>query len=54
MGTPKNIVESSRDIVQDLLVPELKALKVSQDAIHSEVGYLRAEMKSSIDSLRTG
>ncbi len=41
----KNFVESFRDVVQDLLVPELKAIKVSQEATHTEMGYLRAEMK---------
>ena len=41
----KNVVESFRDVVQDLLVPELKAVKVSVDALHSEVGYLRMELK---------
>ncbi len=52
-GTAKNAVGSFREVVQDLLVPELKAVKVSVDALHSEMGYLRAEMKSSIDALRS-
>ena len=30
----------------------MKAVKVSVDSLHSEVGYLRAEMKGSIDALR--
>ena len=33
----KNAVESLRDIVQDLLVPELKAIKASLDALKEEV-----------------
>jgi hypothetical protein len=33
----KNIVDSLRDVVQDLLVPELKALKVSMDSIRTEM-----------------
>jgi hypothetical protein len=33
----KNIVESLRELIQDLLVPELKALRVSMDAIRSEM-----------------
>ena len=41
----KNFVESFRDVVQDLLVPELKAIKVAQEAAHTETGYMRAEMK---------
>jgi hypothetical protein len=48
----KNAVESIRDVVQDLLVPELKAVKVSVEAVHTELGYLRSEVKISIDSLR--
>jgi hypothetical protein len=45
----KNTVESLRDIVQDLLVPELKSLKVSIDSLRSETGIsmdaLRSEMR---------
>ena len=51
--TTKNVVESFRDVVQDLPVPELKAVKVSVESLHNEMGCLRAEMKSSLDSLRT-
>jgi hypothetical protein len=52
MSPTKNAVESLRDIVQDLLVPELKAIKVSVESGHTEVGYLRDETRSSFDSLR--
>ena len=31
--------------MQDLLAPELKAVKVSVDGLHNEMGFLRAEMK---------
>lgn len=59
----KNTVESLRDIVQDLLVPDMKALKVSLDShrsetkmqfdgLHNEIASLRNEMSVSIDSLR--
>ncbi len=41
----KNVVESFRDVVQDLLVPELKAVKVSLESVHTEMSYLRTEMK---------
>jgi hypothetical protein len=51
IGT-KNIVESFRDVVQDLLVPELKAVKVSVESVHTEMGYLRSEVKTSLDALR--
>lgn len=33
----RNAVESLRDVVQDLLVPELKAVKASVDALKEEV-----------------
>ncbi|MEO6803512.1 MAG: hypothetical protein ABI197_09760 [Granulicella sp.] len=42
----KSVVDSLREVMQDLLVPELKAVKVSVDS-------LRNEMKTSLDSLRT-
>ena len=45
MSPAKNAVESFREIVQDLLVPELKALKVSKDA-------MRTETNLSLESLR--
>ena len=41
----KNFVGSLREIVQDLLVPELKAVKV-------EIAALRTDMKSSNEALR--
>jgi hypothetical protein len=33
----KSIVESLREVVQDLHLPELKALKVSMDSMRSEL-----------------
>jgi hypothetical protein len=33
----KNAVESLRDIVQDLLVPELKSIKVETEGIRTEM-----------------
>lgn len=41
----KTVVDSLREVMQDLLVPELKAVKVSVDS-------LRNEMKTSLDSMR--
>ncbi len=43
---PKNAVESLREIVQDLLVPELKAIKVELDS-------QRRETQTRFDSLHT-
>lgn len=42
----KNMVGSLREVVQDLLVPELKAVKV-------EIAALRGDMKLTSDNLRT-
>ena len=41
----KNIVESFRDVVQDLLVPELKAVKISVESLGYQMDSLRTEMK---------
>jgi hypothetical protein len=38
----KTVVESFREVVQDLLVPELKALRVSVDSLRTEM-HLRTE-----------
>jgi hypothetical protein len=43
---PRNAVESLREVVQDLLVPELKALKV-------EMSSTRAEMTMGFESIKT-
>ena len=42
---PKNAVESLREVVQDLLVPELKSVKVSIDGLRSEM-QLRDEKQT--------
>ncbi len=53
---PKNAVESLRDIVQDLLVPELKAIKSELDSQRRENGTqfaaIRTELKITADALR--
>jgi len=45
MSGGKNIIETFRDVAQDLLVPELKAVKVSVDS-------LRIEMKLTTEAIR--
>ena len=45
MSEPHNVVESLRDVVQDILAPDMKATRMSVEAIHSEVSSIRAEMK---------
>jgi len=60
---PRNAVESLRDIVPDLLVPELKALKVEMaanrdsmkietTAIRSEITSLRGEVVTGLEAVR--
>lgn len=48
----KNVVESLREVVQDLLVPEFRALKVSVDAMREDMHDLRSDLNTSLDSLR--
>ena len=67
MSDSKNVLESFRDVVQDLLVPELKAVKVSLDSdradakliaeslrevIRINTEALREELKLTKDALR--
>jgi hypothetical protein len=47
MAAAKTIVDSVRDVVQDLLVPELKAFQVSIDSLRTEMGSIRTEMAST-------
>lgn len=44
----KNIVESFREVVQDLLVPEMKAVKLSVDALRSEMILRDDRLEQSI------
>ena len=44
----KNVVESLRDVVQDLLVPELKALKASMDSMRTEMILRDEKLEQSI------
>ena len=45
-ATAKTIVDSVRDVVQDLLVPELKSFQVSIDSLRTEMASIRIEMGS--------
>jgi len=48
----KSSVESLREIVQDLLVPELKALKVEMTLLHGEIATVRTEMGTGFEAVR--
>ncbi len=44
MSDAKNILETFRDVVQDLPVPELRAVKVSVEAMRGDMKYMREDM----------
>jgi 4-hydroxyphenylpyruvate dioxygenase-like putative hemolysin len=48
----KSSVESLREIVQDMLVPELKAVKAEITSIHGEIATVRSEMATGFDAVR--
>ena len=52
MVPAKNVIETFRDVVQDLLVPELKAVKVSVDSLREDMKELRADIKQSNETMR--
>ena len=49
----KTVIDSFREAVQDLLVPELKALRVSVDSVRTEMQLRDDKLQESIDSVRT-
>jgi len=52
MVAAKNVLETFRDVVQDLLVPELKAVKVSVDSLRDDMKEMRGDMKLSNETMR--
>jgi hypothetical protein len=48
MSSAKNMVDSLREVVQDLLVPELKAVKVSVDSLRAEMILRDEKLEQSI------
>jgi hypothetical protein len=53
MAVPaKTIVDSFREAVQDLLVPELKAMRVSMDSIRTEMQLRDEKLQESLEALR--
>jgi excinuclease UvrABC helicase subunit UvrB len=52
-ASAKTVIDSFREAVQDLLVPELKALRVSVDAIKTEMQLRDERLQESIDGVRT-
>lgn len=52
-ASAKTVVDSLREVVQDLLVPELKALRVSVDAMKTEMQLRDEKLEGSIEAVRT-
>jgi hypothetical protein len=50
MAVTKNMVESLREVVQDLLVPELKSVKVSIDSLRTENAASQRNLEQIIRS----
>lgn len=48
----RTIVDSFREAIQDILVPELKAMRVSMEAIRTEMQLRDDKLQESIDGLR--
>jgi hypothetical protein len=51
MSAVKNAVGSFREVVQDLLVPELKSMKVSIDALRTEMKLREEKADESLRRL---
>ncbi len=48
MCSAKNLAESLREVVQDLLVPELKSVKVSVDSLRAEMILRDEKLEQSV------
>lgn len=48
----RTIVDSFREAIQDILVPELKAMRMSMEAIRTEMQLRDDKLQGSIDGLR--
>ncbi len=48
MSTSKSVVESFRGAVQDLLVPELKSMRVSIDSMRTEMQLRNEKLEQMI------
>jgi hypothetical protein len=51
-GPAKTVVDALREIAQDILVPELKSLKVSLDALRTETHLGDERLQESVNGLR--
>jgi len=51
-ASAKTIVDSLREIAQDILVPEVKSLKVSIEGLRTEMQMGDQKLQGSVDALR--
>lgn len=51
-ASAKSIVDSLREIAQDILVPEVKSLRVSLEGLRAEMQLGDRNLQSSVDALR--
>jgi LPS O-antigen subunit length determinant protein (WzzB/FepE family) len=49
--TAKSVIDSLRELLQDILVPELKALRVSMDSLRTEMQLRDEKTQESIRHL---
>jgi hypothetical protein len=49
--TAKSVIDSLRELLQDILVPELKALRVSMDSMRTEMQLRDEKTQESIQHL---
>jgi hypothetical protein len=50
-ATAKSVIDSLRDLLQDILVPELRALRVSMDSLRTEMQLRDEKTQESIRHL---
>jgi trehalose-6-phosphate synthase len=50
-ATAKSVIDSLRELLQDILVPELKALRVSMDSLRTEMQLRDEKTQESIRHL---
>ncbi len=51
-ASAKTIVDSLREIAQDILVPEVKSLRVSVEGLRTEMQLGDRNLQNSVDALR--
>ena len=50
---PKSVLDSVRELLQDVVVPEFKALRAQVDSVRTEMQLRDDKLQESINSVRT-